>query len=83
MDFEFLRNSKAIFPEHYSVEKMGRVFSGLRALLESEYEFALKLAMEYIMYAQIQERIEAANRTGEEMSALILGQREYYSEEEF
>ncbi len=35
------------FPEHYPVEKMGKAFLGLRALLDPEYEFVLEDLHDY------------------------------------
>ncbi len=52
-DLDFCETIMLFFPEHYPVEKMGKVFLGLRALLESEYEFVPELAMGYVMYALI------------------------------
>lgn len=49
------------FHRTLSERKMGKVFLGLQALLESEYEFVPELAMEYVMYFLIQARIEIAD----------------------
>lgn len=46
----FCNAVRGFFPEHYPAEKMGKAFLGLKALLESEYEFVSELVMEYVMY---------------------------------
>lgn len=79
-DLDFCEAVSAFFPERYPVEKMGKAFLGLRALLESEYEFVPELAMEYAMYALIQERIEAADGIGVKTLEPISEQREYVAE---
>ncbi len=56
---------------------MGKVFFGLQALLESEYEFVPELAMEYVMYSLIQARIEIADGLGIETLEPIPFQRDY------
>lgn len=65
------------FPEHYPAAKMGKAFLGLKALLESEYEFVPELVMEYVMYSLIQMRIEAADRLGMRTQEPISCQRNY------
>lgn len=52
------------FPESYQKENMGKVFFGLRALLESEYIFVPELIMEYVMYQLIRKRIEISDDLG-------------------
>ncbi len=63
-ELDFCEAVSVFFPEHYPFEKMGKAFLGLQTLLESEYEFVPKLAMEYVMYSLIQARIEAADSIG-------------------
>ena len=43
---------------------MEKVFLGLKALLESEYEFVPELVMEYVMYSLIKLRLKTADRLG-------------------
>lgn len=56
---------------------MGKVFLGLQAFLESEYEFIPELAMEYVMYSLIQARIGAADEFGIKTLDSIPNQRAY------
>ena len=42
---------------------MGKVFLGLNALLESEYEFVPEFVMEYVMYSLIKVRLENGKRS--------------------
>lgn len=63
-DPAFCRSVSMFFPEHYPLEKMRKVFLGLQALLESEYELVPELAMEYVMYSLIQARIGDADDLG-------------------
>lgn len=72
-DLAFCRAVSMFFPEHYPFEKMGKVFLGLQALLESEYEFVPELAMEYVMYSLIQARIGAADDLGIRMFSAPMG----------
>lgn len=65
------------FPEGYPEGKMGKVFLGLKALLESEHEFVPELAMEYVMYRLIEERINRADGEGVQTLDPILSEREY------
>ncbi len=74
-DPDFCETVRLFFLEYYPVKKMGKVFLGLWALLESEYEFVPELAMEYVMYALIQERIETADGLGKETLGPISEQR--------
>ncbi len=76
-DPAFCRAVSMFFPEHYPFEKMGKVFLGLQALLESEYEFVPELAMEYVMYSLIQARIGAADELGIKTLDPIPDQRDY------
>lgn len=76
-DPDFQYEVGIFFPEHYPAERTGKVFLGLRALLESEYEFVPELAMEYVMYALIQTRIELADDAGVETQEPIPYQRDY------
>jgi len=79
-DPDFCETVRPFFPEHYPVEKMGKVFLGRQALLESEYEFVPELAMEYVMYALIQERLETADGLGGAALGPISEQRGYVVE---
>lgn len=65
------------FPEGYPQEKMGKVFMGLKALLESEYEFVPELIMEYVMYRLIQTRICISDDTGTDTLDPISTDRDY------
>lgn len=67
----------SFFPEGYPEEKMGRVFLGLRALLESEYEFIPELVMEYVMYRLITYRIEISDDLDLSTLEPIPGERDY------
>lgn len=63
-DPAFCKAVSMFFPEHYPFEKMGKVFLGLYALLESEYEFVPELAMEYVMHSLIQAWIGITDSLG-------------------
>lgn len=73
----FCNAVRDFFPEHYPAVKMGKVFLGLKALLESEYEFVPELVMEYVMYSLIQTRLENADRLGMRTQETVLCQRDY------
>lgn len=73
----FWEAASRFFPEGYPEEKMGKVFMGLKALLESEHEFVPELAMEYVMYRLIEERIDRADGEGVQTLEPIPSQREY------
>lgn len=76
-DSDFCSAVRRFFPKCYPVEKMGKVFLGLQALLESEYEFIPELAMEYVMYSLIEARIETADRFGIQTLDSVPFQRDY------
>lgn len=65
------------FPDGYPPERMGKVFLGLQALLESEYEFVPELAAEYVMHSLILERVETADRLGIPTLEPISASRDY------
>ncbi len=57
----FWEEISEFFPENYPEEKMGKIFLGLKELLESEHEFVPELAMEYVMYQLIEARIHISD----------------------
>lgn len=76
-DPAFQEEISYFFPEGYPKEKMGKVFLGLQALLESEYEFVPELIMEYVMYQLIEERIQISDDLGTETLEPISDGRDY------
>lgn len=76
-DTEFQDAVSIYFPENYPQERMGKMFLGLRALLESEYEFVPELAMEYVMYRLIEERVQISDDIGSDTQEPITSGREY------
>ncbi len=76
-DAEFQDAVSIYFPEAYPQERMGKVFLGLKALLESEYEFVPELAMEYVMYRLIEDRIQISDDIGTDALEPITSDREY------
>ena len=56
---------------------MGRHFLGLKALLESKYEFVPELVMKYVIHSLIQARLENADMLGMHTQELISCQRDY------
>lgn len=79
-DFDFCSAVRDFFPENYPAEKMGKAFLGLKALLESEYEFVPELVMEYVMYSLIKLRLETADRLGIRTQEPLSCQRDYVVE---
>lgn len=79
-DPDFCNAVRDFFPEHYPAAKTWKAFLGLKALLESEYEFVPELVMEYVMYSLIQMRIEAADRLGMRTQEPVSCQRDYVVE---
>ena len=59
---------------------MGKAFLGLKALLESEYEFVPELVMEYVMYSLIKMRLETTDRLGIRTQEPLSCQRDYVVE---
>lgn len=76
-DAEFQDAVSIYFPEGYPQERMGKVFLGLKALLESEHEFVPELAMEYVMYRLIQARIDISDDIGMDTLDPIPSDRDY------
>lgn len=76
-DFDFCSAVRDFFPENYPAAKMGKAFLGLKALLESEYEFVPELVMEYVMYSLIKVRIKTADRLGIQTQGPLSCQRDY------
>lgn len=79
-DFDFCSVVREFFPENYPAAKMGKAFLGLKALLESEYEFVPELVMEYVMYSLIKLRLETADRLGIRTQEPLSCQRDYVVE---
>lgn len=76
-DPAFCEAVSMFFSERYPFEKMGKVFLGLYALLESEYEFVPELAMEYVMYSLIRAWIGITDSLGIKALEPIPDQRDY------
>ncbi len=79
-DSDFCNAVRRFFPKRCPAEKMGSAFLGLRALLESEYEFVPELVMEYVMYSLIEARIETADGLGIRTLDPVPFQRDYLIE---
>lgn len=76
-DPDFWESVSEFFPYNYPESNMGKVFLGLKALLESEYEFVPELAMEYVMYRLIQNRIHIADDIGMITQEPLQAERDY------